>query len=293
MAKACPAPWTWDDYESWLHAAWANRLATADSTKEQPFQEFLETHPCLLPGGDGTGDSFGGHHGAWGEIALSQPPIPGVSRRIPDFMWLTKNSEDLIPVLIEIEAPAKQWLNSKGDRTAELSHAEGQLAEWRDALDQPGTREQFAQMYHFPSRWALQFNLVVRLVLIYGRRVEFERVPENARRRKVLRDDSVDAMTYDRLRPSAALRNAVCARVGPDASRPRVISVPPTLRLGPSRAETYAWMDGWADAIASNKLIGDGRKAFLLERLDYWSSVGTRVRQGESIGICRPFADWE
>ncbi|MCP4308705.1 MAG: DUF4263 domain-containing protein [bacterium] len=293
LVEDAPAAWTWDEYESWLERAWAELLNNADPADEKIFQRFLESHPCSLPGGEGTGESFGGHHGAWGGVALAEPPIPGVSRRFPDFMWLTKNSEDLIPVLIEIEAPAKQWLTAKGDRTADLTHAEGQLAEWRSALDEPATSAQFAEMYDFPSRWAHRFNLVPRLVLIYGRRSEFNEVPERARRRKVLRDTTVDAMTYDRLRPLAGSRNSVCARLNVDSMRPRVVSVPPTFRFGPARAESYARMDGWADAIAGSDLIGDARRDLLLDRLDYWMAIGRQARDGGSVGIHSPSVDWE
>jgi hypothetical protein len=162
-----PPALSWPDYERWLSAEWATVLE--DPNDEGTFQNFIECHPCLLPGGEGTGESFGGHHGSWGDIVIAEPPLPGIFLKRPDFMWLTKNSEDLIPVLIEIEAPGKRWLTDKGDRTHDLTHAEGQLADWRQKLDDPDGRSQFADLYEFPQRWAQRFNLVPRFMLIYGR----------------------------------------------------------------------------------------------------------------------------
>jgi hypothetical protein len=54
----------------------------------------FERHPCLLPGGEGTSESFGGLHGSWGGIVIAEPPMPGNFLKWPDFMRLAKNSED-------------------------------------------------------------------------------------------------------------------------------------------------------------------------------------------------------
>src|SRR5438132_7621768 len=87
MARDAPAAWGWDEYEAWLDVEWPALLGTANPLDEKPFQQFLERHPCLIPGGEGTGESFGGHHGGWNDMVISQPPLPAISMRIPDFMW--------------------------------------------------------------------------------------------------------------------------------------------------------------------------------------------------------------
>lgn len=290
-----PPAWSWAEYERWLSAEWATVLRKADPTDERAFQDFLERHPCLLPGGEGTGDSFGGHHGSWGGIVVAEPPVPGIFVKRPDFMWLTKNSEDLIPVLIEIEAPSKRWLTDKGDRTHELVHAEGQLAAWRQKLDDPNVRSQFADLYEFPQRWAQRFNFVPRFMLIYGRQTEFSERPDWNRKRRGLRDPSIDEMTFDRLRPFSGSANAITVRINreKDLVERRAVAVPPTFRFGPTNASSEARVNGLAEAIEANELISVDRRAFLLERLAYWQDLGRREIDGENLGIRRPATDWE
>lgn len=290
-----PQAWSWAEYEEWLGENWTRLLDQADPREEGVFQCFLEQHPCLLPGGDGGGESFGGHHGSWGDIVIAEPPLPGIFLKRPDFMWLTKNSEDLIPVLIEIEAPGKRWLTDRGDRTRELAHAEGQLADWRQKLDDPDGRSQFADLYEFPQRWAQRFNLAPRFMLIYGRRSEFAERPDWNRKRRGLRDPSIDEMTYDRLRPLAGSANAITVRVNraDDLTERRAVAIPPTFRFGPENASAVARLRGLDDVIKANRLISEGRRAFLLERLPYWQDLGRREIDGENLGIRSPATDWE
>lgn len=289
ILRGGPVAWSWERYEDWLSNSWRELLDSSDPIQEEPFQKFLEQHPCLVPGGEGTGNSFGGHHGGWGDLLFTQPSLPGIFKKFPDFMWLTKTSEDIIPVLIEIEAPGKPWLIKRG-RSAKLQQAEGQIAEWERALDNGESRRQFADMYNFPSRWALEHNFEPRFLLIYGRRAEFARQPDRNRERRGLRKPSVDAMTYDRLKPLYGSRNAVCVRW--DKGRRRAVAVPPTFRLGPANAEVLAGIDGLPDAIAMNREIGEERRRFLIDRLPYWQKVGENGLCGESLGQ-RSSADWE
>src|SRR5438477_1165681 len=277
-----PAPWSWQQYSQWLKTEWAELLRTGDPYKEEPYRQFLERHPCLIPGGEGTGESFGGHHGSWTGTVISQPSLPGIARRIPDFMWLTKNSEDIIPVLIELEAPGKVWFNSRGQRSAKLTQAQDQLAEWRQQLENPGNRQLLGEMYDFPRSWTFDYNLVPRLLLIYGRREEFRLRPWLNQKRRAIRDPATEAMTFDRIKPLAGSRDAFSVRI--ENRSPTVIAVPPTFRLGPTMAETSAALEGWERAIGSNDLISRERKAFLLSRLAYWREIGIRAIQGERLG---------
>lgn len=284
-----PPAWSWDQYEAWLWKTWTDLLKTSDPSQEGPFQGFLEQHPCLVPGGEGTGRSFGGHHGGWGDLLFTQPPLPGIFKKIPDFMWLTKTSEDIIPVLIEIEAPGKPWLIKRG-RSAKLNQAEGQIAEWQRALDNGEARRQFAEMYDFPARWAMEHHLEPRFLLIYGRRAEFALQPERNRERRGLRRPSVDAMTYDRLKPLYGSKNAICVRW--NGSRRTAVAVPPTFRLGPGNAKDLARLDGLSDVINQSDLIGDERRRFLLARLPYWQQLGEKSLLGKGLGSHGP-SDWE
>jgi hypothetical protein len=204
---ATPPPWSWDEYATWLEREWSALLA--DAQGEGPIHRFLEQHPCLLPGGEGTGESFGGHHGGWRDTVISKPSLRGLVTREPDFMWLTRNSAEMIPVLIEIESPTKPWFTGKGQPSARFTQALNQLAEWKQILDSEAGRLLFDQMYDLPQSWRDSHRLVLRLLLVYGRRAETEIQPAANQRRGILRGEHVDTMTFDRLRPIADLQNAV------------------------------------------------------------------------------------
>lgn len=286
LIEDAPAAWNWDDYEAWLVAAWAGLLHSADQSDESVFQAFLEQHPCLVPGGEGTGDSFGGHHGGWHGLLVSQPSLPGINKRVPDFMWLTKNSEDIIPVLVELEAPAKPWFNQNRSRSAKLTQAQDQLAEWCQALDNPASRIQLGELYDFPKSWTLTHTLVPRLVLIYGRRGEFLGKPELNQKRRIVSGD-IEGMTYDRLHPEAASRNAITVRRS--RGKAEVLAVPPTYRLGPSNQDQVGFVIGLEEAIARNPLMSEERRSFLIGRVPYWRSRA----QERVTSIHRPSTDWE
>jgi hypothetical protein len=290
MTKNPTGAWTWDAYETWLRIEWRRLLDTADPSQERPFRDFLQAHPCLLPGGEGTGESFGGHHGSWHDVAIAEPPLPGISKRYPDFMWLTKNSEDIIPVLIEVESPGKPWFNANGTRSAKLTQAQDQVSQWREQLDNPTNRTQLGEMFGFPPRWTLDYNLVPRYLLIYGRAAEFERRPELKRRRHMVRGAATTMMTFDRLRPLSGESNAICVTVR--RGKPVVVSIPPTFRIGPANADVLAAMSGWDEAIDANRQLSDVRKRFLRERIPHWINCGRLSAAGHLTKV-RLTAEWE
>lgn len=77
---------------------------------EPEVQTFLERHPSLIPGAT---DNIGphGHHGVcWGAV-IKQPELPGLDRRVPDFMWVRRDTAAVRPILVEIEAPSKRWVH--------------------------------------------------------------------------------------------------------------------------------------------------------------------------------------
>lgn len=290
LTRDAPPAWGWEKYASWLSSEWSDLLDSGDSLDERPFRQFLARHPCLLPGGDGGGESFGGHHGAWNETAIAEPTIPGLSKRFPDFMWLTKSSDEIIPVLIEIEAPGKPWFNSDGKRSAKLAQAQDQLAEWQATLDNPNNRQQLGELYDFPRRWTHTHTLAPRYMLIYGRRAEFEDEPALNQKRAKIRGANTELMTFDRLRPLPGSWNAVSVRSR--RGKTRVGSIPPTFKFGPRNAEAVATHGGWDKAIQENDLITTERREFLLSRLPYWQGLGREVKAGDSLGI-HGFHDWE
>jgi hypothetical protein len=100
-----PKPMAWPEYERQLKQAWQDLLGS--NPTEPVVQSFLEKHPCLLPGFRTMTGSSG--HGPFPDAVISQPPLAAIGKKVPDFMWLSKDSLVLEPVLIEIERPSKRW----------------------------------------------------------------------------------------------------------------------------------------------------------------------------------------
>src|SRR3954464_479610 len=127
------------------------RRLLASDPDESTMQGFLEKHPPLVLG------AFPGMvgHGPFPPALIRQPPLRGLGIRLPDFMWITRYTGAVIPVLIEIEAPGKSWISGeKPPRpSADLSHALAQLREWREWFDSPANRQVFLDCYRIPEAW--------------------------------------------------------------------------------------------------------------------------------------------
>jgi hypothetical protein len=270
---------TWDDYEAWLGRAWLALLDGAPPERE--VQEFLECHPCLVPGGEGGDRAMGGHHGAFPQALFSQPALPGLTKPVPDFMWITKVSGEVWPVLIEIERPGKRWFNGSGVTSGDLVQAIDQLAVWKDWFQDEDHRLQFFRLYRIDEHLRRYHVVDPRFCLIYGRRSEFADDPTLSRKRGGMAPDWLNWMTYDRLRPHPWLANAITVRRLNGAFR--VVAVPPTFRWGPNTADLAVAFEGWPEAIERGELMTSERKAFLRERLPYWRQWEQRGR-----GLRRP-----
>ena len=77
-------------------------------------------------------------------------------------------------------------------------------------------------------------------------------------------------VSFDRLVPSAAASEHMCAKVSSDGYR--ALSVPPTITLGPLWAEQRAYMSCKEEAIENNVYLAPERKQFLKTRIAYWDS---------------------
>ncbi len=124
-----PRALAWDTYSDMALAEWYKLLSL--NPEEDEVQRFLELHPSMIPGGSGDVGP-GGHHGSDMGAVFRRPKLIGSGRTFePDFMWVTRSSGLVTPILIEIEKPSKRWFRKDGRPTGEFTEAHDQLNDWR------------------------------------------------------------------------------------------------------------------------------------------------------------------
>lgn len=274
MRSDAPAPMAIDEYVDRISRAW-DQLLTSDPD-EPGVQAFLERHPLMVPGAHlGLGHLDKSGHAPFPSALIAQPPLRGLSARVPDFLWIASDSVFLNPVFIEIEAPAKRWVTGAGHQHHELTQALHQLDEWRDWLDKPVNRQLFVESYDLPPalrdrKWEPVF------VLIYGRRAED---PDGiARLRAHLTTKTTHVIPYEHLEPDPESACYLCARRG--TAGYEAVTVPPTVQLGPRHAEHWTLISGKERAVAGSPWVSEQRREFLIERMRYWDAWG---RDGRGI----------
>lgn len=267
-----PAPMATDEYVKRVATSWADVLA--GDPREATVQEFLERHPLMVPGAHlGLGRMHKSGHAPFPSALISQPPLRGLTSRVPDFLWMASDSVFLNPVFIEIEAPRKRWVTASGQQHHELTQALNQLAEWSEWLDHPLNRQLFLESFRIPPmlrerKWQPVF------VLIYGSRNED---PAGvARLRSRLTTQTQHVIPYEHLEPDPECDDYPCVRLGHDGYE--AISVSPTMRLGPGSAEDWTRITQKEQAVAQNPWLSQERRAFLLERMPYWDTWGRHGR---------------
>ena len=250
-----------DAYDEFLMDRWQALLESEESRDESLLQAFLERHPSLLPGSSSV-DGDGGN-APFPVAVIAKPKLPGLSDRVPDFMWLTTDSSSLYPVLIEIETPHKAWFY--GDRAeihSDLTHAHGQLAEWRAWFGRGHNRTAFLDYYDIPPELARR-QLSPRYVLIHGRRGNFESSSRRREKRAELARPDERLMSFDRLTPA---KNGVLystVRKGQDGYR--VTSVPPCLTIF-NTGKYYRLTSGWDGALDNCPDMAASRRDYLKDQ---------------------------
>lgn len=231
----------------------------------------------MVPGAYGIMGGESGHYPRFCGV-ITQPPLPSYDRRVPDFMWLARDSNTDQSVLIEIEAPSKRWFTKSGAPTAALTQALHQINEWKAWFDVPRNVESFKDFYRFESGWHSR-RFQPSFLLIYGRRAEANANPRNVQQRAHMFSENVFGCTFDRLHPNPKAEPLVCLK----SVRPgdfEVVSVPATLRWRPGLAHERALVSGWDTAIHHNSHISTRRKEFLVRRRVYWEEWVNRNTSG-------------
>lgn len=255
-------PPSWDEYADLLMQQWRALLDSPMSADEQLVHKFLERHPSMLPGSDSVDGTSG--HLPFPMAVISKPKLPGLSDRQPDFMWIATNSEALYPILIEIETPHKKWFY--GDRAeihSDLTHSQGQLAEWRAWFNRGQNRTAFLDDYDIPCELRKR-QLSPRFVLIHGRRADYEGSERRLGKRAELQRQGERLMSFDRLNPANYGYLYSCVRKTQD--RYQVAAVSPCLSLL-QKAEDYQCSNGWDNALDNCHDMAPERREYLKEQI--------------------------
>lgn len=271
-----PAPMQWEEYEQRVIAEWNCLLNSQKGCDERTIHEFLVRHPSMIPGAYSMTGPSG--HGPFPMAVLSETPLSGVGMKVPDFIWLAKNSCTFTPVFVELESPCKRWFTAREVPTHDLTQSVNQLAQWRAWLNRPENVSVFYESLELPDYMRRNLTFRPEYVLIYGRRREFDDRPQLSRLRDQFERHGQVVMTFDRLRPArdAGFYFSATKRNGPY----RALAVPPTMKLGPNNSESLTRIVGIPEAITSNDWISEERRRFLVERLPYWTAWAGQPNQG-------------
>ena len=245
-------------------------------------QRFLEENPSLVPGALGVGASTGKYPDLLGVVR--QAPLPSYDKRVPDFLWLSGDSETVQPVLVEIEAPAKRWFTNSNVQSHQLTQALDQIAEWKSWFNVSHNIDAFRDFYGL-NQWPLRKRFKPAYVLVFGRRAEANANAVRIAKRANLAPQEVAVMTFDRLAPLADAEELCCIEAASSQSF-RIVSVPPAFMWSPLLAKERFRCHGWDEAIKRSPHISAERKEFLVRRRPYWEnwsrSNGGWITSGDS-----------
>ena len=193
-----PAAMSWEDYERRVREEWQALLNSEAGCEERNIHHFLAKHPSMVPTVSKS---------PFPSALISQPPLVGIGQKIPDFLWIARDSLNLRPVFIEIESPCKRWFTQAGAPHHNFTQALNQLGQWRAWLTQPANQLVFFEQFLIPDGMRRNLHFNPHFILIYGRRREFEQRPELTRLRAQFERGDQQVMTFDRLEPFCAARH--------------------------------------------------------------------------------------
>ncbi|WP_425281877.1 Shedu anti-phage system protein SduA domain-containing protein [Streptomyces ficellus] len=242
--------------------------------EEDEVQRFLELHPAMIPGGSGD-IGPGGHHGSDAGAVFRRPKLTGEGRTFePDFMWVTRSSGLITPILIEIEKPSKRWFRKDGRPTSEFVEAHDQLNDWRSWFSRDGNQAIFRNSFLFLDDKYLNRPLEPQYVLIYGRESEFSfggghTNPDGVRyKRDQQRAKDESFMTFDALRPRFDHSNSMTLTM--TARGPEVYAFSPLYGTSAFTGPEALVLGDPQAALDRSVMMTEERRNYLAKRWEYW-----------------------
>lgn len=213
---------------------------------------------------------LGGHHGSTHMAVFSEPELTGAGRKFePDFMWITRSTSLITPILIEIEKPSKRWFRQNGRPTAEFTQAHDQLNDWRSWFARDANRVMFRDRYMFGERY-VDRPIQPAYVLIYGRSEEFGpgggHIDPASLRHKRDQQRAADEsfMTFDSLAPRFDHADAVTVRM--TATGAEAVAFSPMYGTDTNSGQVAADIRDIDAALDRTVMITDERRSYLKER---------------------------
>lgn len=273
-------------YTEALQAEWDRLLVDAAFTREINIQTFLERHPSLVPGARGPSMRSGWR--PWPSAVITQPRLPDLSTKRPDFMWIASDSAFLMPVLVEIERPDKRWFHDDGtEQHSDLTTALNQIAHWRAWFDTGGNGTQFHRYYRIP-RELMDRTIKPHFIVVHGHRSEVMSSPARQRLRSSIskaHDSDTTIMSFDSLSPDNNALDFGTAQLDTDGTL-RMVSVPASFCLGGSdwNLELVHAVEGLKTAITSSPDLSEARKSELTAVVDKYRTARS---PGLKFGVAR------
>jgi hypothetical protein len=272
MDPARPQALAWDYYSDLVLSEWYSLLS--QEPEEEDVQRFLELHPSMIPGGSGD-IGPGGHHGSDMGAVFRRPDLIGEGRTFqPDFMWVTRSTSLVTPILIEIEKPSKRWFRKDGRPTSEFTQAHDQLNDWRSWFARDKNRSLFRERFLFLTEKYEDRPLEPQYVLVYGRESEFgigggHTNPRGLRyKRDQQRGTNESFMTFDALRPRYDHSNSMTLTM--TARGPEIYAFSPVYGTGTHVGKGALVLGDPHDALWRSVMISEERRAYLAMRWAYW-----------------------
>ena len=274
IQKDIPKCIDWETYEENILKDYYNLLSNSKNS-EKVFQKFFEENPSFVPGAFEISDLSG--HYPFMETIISHPNIGTIFQRKPDFVWLAQDSLTFSPVFVEIEKPTKKMFNKNKTTTAEFNQAINQIKQWEYLLNDSNNKLVLYEYFNLPlDIRKKKFN--PQFLLIYGRREEYIDDELLTGVRATYKKDSINIISYDRLKPSYECQQIVSCKV--QQGNYYVINIPPTYKYRPYLAEDLVNFKDFESKIRIMKYTSEERKKFLKERYQYWYDFGKSNLKG-------------